>query len=285
MSIKTVRTLPNSGANIMHISNIGQGKNKPPIIITHGTFSNYRVCLGLAQKLAKDGFPCYVMEWPERSGRGCMSSSKITFDSIAAEVVPETIEYVRNRHKSSVFWIGHSGGGLVASIYLARNPSATKKFLGLVLLASQASEAALSIKKKYKFVGLYLLVSLLGFAPGKMLKLGPENEGASIMRQWLRWNIKRRFKGLDGKNYAKSLKNINLPLLAVAGAGDSFIAPEASCSNFVKLFGSCDRTVHICGKNNNFSEDFSHSRIMMSSTASKEIWPLIADWLCLHFQT
>ena len=94
MSIKIVHTLPNSGANIMYISNIDQGKNKPPIIITHGTFSNYRVCLGLAQKLAKDGFPCYVMEWPQRSGRNRMSSSEITFDSIGVINIFHIFDYL-----------------------------------------------------------------------------------------------------------------------------------------------------------------------------------------------
>jgi oxygen-independent coproporphyrinogen-3 oxidase len=282
MSITDAQMLPDSGAKIMHIAAIGQHQNKPPIIITHGTFSSYRVCLGLAQQLAKQGFPCYIMEWPERSSDKGTSRSNITFDSVAAVAVPETIDYVKTQHNAPIFWIGHSGGGLVLSIYLARNPSAVKDLLGLVLVASQASEAALSRSKKYLLRGLYFLVTLLRFTPGKTLNLGPENEGASIMQQWFRWNIKRCFVGMDGKDYVKSLKNIVLPLLAVVGTGDSFIAPEAACIKFANLFGSNDCTVHVCGKKNNFSEDFSHSRIMLSSAARREVWPLITEWLHLR---
>src|SRR5688572_3601759 len=34
-----------------------------PVVLTHGTFSNYRSCMGLAEYLAKAGFACWVFDW------------------------------------------------------------------------------------------------------------------------------------------------------------------------------------------------------------------------------
>ena len=102
------------------------------------------------------------------------------------------------------------------------------------------------------------------------------------MRQWCQWNLRRRFDSLAGFDYLAGLANVDLPVLGVAGSGDTFIAPVAGCEALVKAFGGNDARLELFGLATGAREDYSHNRLLLSRNASQEIWPRIADWLKRH---
>nr|WP_315188688.1 alpha/beta fold hydrolase [uncultured Albidiferax sp.] len=254
--------------------------NGRPVLLSHGSFSNHGTCLGLATYLESMGWTAWVFDWRGRGGSATPRTGA-SFDAVARWDVPCVVDAVLaySGHER-LFWVGHSGGGLVAAMWLARHPRPTQqKIAGLVMLASQATEAARHWRAR---AALRLFDGYLRWkhaAHGPRLRMGPENEDAAMMRQWCRWNLRQTFHGQDGFDYLAGLSHLTLPVLALAGKGDQHIAPPLGCHKLIQAFGSTDRSFEICGKAQGYLEDYTHNRLILSRSAHKEIWPLVEQWL------
>ncbi|MCP8465366.1 alpha/beta hydrolase [Pseudomonas sp. ZM23] len=255
-------------------------ENGPPVILTHGTFSNHRSCLGLANYLGAQGFACWLFDW---RGHGDSERNDFlhSFDDVAEYDVPAILDAVRQRSgQAAPAWIGHSGGGLIASMWAARNPRlAERRLRAMVLLGSQATAAGTSLRHRLSIQAFDWVLRWQRIAPSRPKNVGPEAESARLMRQWCQWNLRRRFDSLDGFDYLAGLAGIAIPVLGLAGSGDRFIAPQAGCRALVEAFATPQAQWLLCGQANGFREDYSHNRLLLSRNASLEIWPRIAQWL------
>lgn len=249
-----------------------------PVILAHGTFSNHRSCIGLANFLAKKGYSCWIFDW-RGHGKSDRPRTPHTFDDIAMLDVPAVIDAVTSRSSDRVFWLGHSGGGLILLMWMARFPHlAAHHIKGLIMLASQATGAAISMRNRALISAIDWLLRWRTSAPGHWLHIGPEPESASLIRQWCRWNLTRSFSSQDGFDYEKAISQAHLPVLAFAGAGDRFVAPPCACHAFASKCGT-DVEFHFCSKQQGFREDYTHNQLILSRNASVEIWPLVSRWL------
>lgn len=257
------------------------GHDRLPVVLTHGTYSNAGICQGLAGYLAGRGHPCWIMEWRGHGSSG-NPGKETDFEDTALGDVPAVIRHVREQSGAGgpLIWIGHSGGGLVLPMYLARHPGEQRHFAGIVTLASQASGACASLVNRCK-AGLALaLVSLLGYAPGSAVGLGPEDESRKMMHQWIGWNLKQAFAGNDGFRYDRALKEIRLPLLSIAADQDTFIAPPLGCQKFFNMFGGHEQSrFTVFSEPAGSKKAFDHTRIMLSRSAETRVWPFIAEWI------
>ena len=127
-----------------------------------------------------------------------------------------------------------------------------------------------------------LVTNILGRAPGKMLKLGPEDEFRKVIIQGLRWNWTGQWIAKDGFDYLQALDRIEVPALCFAGGGDRFIAPYQGCRRVYDALGGFDKRMVFCAKSEGYGEDYSHSRIIASRRSQQEIWPAISEWLIKH---
>ncbi|WP_152226312.1 alpha/beta fold hydrolase [Pseudomonas sp. SCB32] len=254
-----------------------------PVVLTHGTFSNYRSCLGLANYLAGRGFACWLFDWRGHgdSGRNGFTHS---FDEVAEQDVPAILDAVSLRSgQAALHWIGHSGGGLIVSMWAARYPElARRRLRSLVLIGSQATAAGASLSHRLAILGYDWMLRWRRVAPSRAKSVGPEAESARLMRQWCQWNLRRRFDSLSGFDYLTALQGVELPVLGVAGSGDTFIAPVVGCEALVKAFGGAQATLELFGLATGAREDYSHNRLLLSRNASLEIWPHIGQWLGQH---
>jgi oxygen-independent coproporphyrinogen-3 oxidase len=252
----------------------------PAVILTHGTFSNHRSCLALAQKLAEDGFAPWVFDW-RGHGKSQAPTTPATLDEVAHYDIPAVLHVVRQFHRQDkVFLLGHSGGGLAMSMWMARNPElANKQVHGLVLMAAQATGAAQTLKHRVLISLIDIFLKVTRSAPGHLLKIGPEPESSALMRQWCRWNLTQKFSGLDDFDYLQHLQQVTVPVLALAGAGDLFIAPVNGCLKLAEAFGGQKVQFQQCGRASGYSEDYTHDRLILSKTASAQIWPVVSAWL------
>jgi oxygen-independent coproporphyrinogen-3 oxidase len=248
-------------------------------VLTHGTFSNGRICENLAAYLADRSFDCWVLELRGR-GEGGRALQHATFEDFGLLDVPPALEAVRTHTgRRQLFLVGHSGGGLAFLMHLARIPAARANVVGLVVVASQTTEAGTTLRGRLMLQGGRAIESLLGYMPGRVLGLGPENEARGILRQWFAWNATRRWRGWDGFDYHDALAEIAVPTLSLAGTGDRYIAPPRGCRHVLDLLGGRDKEWLLCGRSTGFSEDYGHARIIASRAAQREIWPRIHDWL------
>lgn len=88
------------------------------------------------------------------------------------------------------------------------------------------------------------------------------------------------------------MPTITTPIYAISAKGDKFISPTQGC---LSLFNDFNQPANNNSPNNNspnvFREyalshgdldDYSHSRILNSRPAAKEIWPTVAAWIDKH---
>ena len=114
----------------------------------------------------------------------------------------------------------------------------------------------------------------------------------------------RQQNTIDGAifDYRQYMPNITIPIYAISAKGDKFISPTQGC---LSLFNDFNESSNNDSFNNNalnnnalnknsanvFREyarssgdldDYTHSRILNSRTAAKEIWPTVAAWIAQH---
>ena len=257
----------------------GQHAERSVVILAHGTFSNHRSCRGLAGYLAKNGFDCWMLDF---QGHG-VSERPVrdpSFESMCLEDADAAISFVLNRYPTQqIHWVGHSGGGLAILMYLARNPHQQASIRSVVTLASQATHAAVSRRNRLAIVAASLVTRVLGFAPGRWFGIGPEHEFGPVMAQWYEWSLLGRWLGSDGFDYEEALATLSRPLLCLAAEADTFIAPQSGCFRIFEQYQSDTKAFQVCGLSTGFLENYSHARLISSSSAAKEIWPQVLRWL------
>lgn len=99
------------------------------------------------------------------------------------------------------------------------------------------------------------------------------------MKQWFNWNLSQKFLGKGDFDYQKEMPKINFPILSICGEGDTFIAPVQGCQKFLDAFQNPQNQLLFCGKSTGYLENYSHDRILHSSSARKEIWPKVLEWI------
>ena len=258
---------------------VGKTTRPVPVVLTHGTFSNGRICSRLAEYLAENGFDCWVLDL-RGHGESQRTVPNPSFEAFGLFDVPATLEFVKaHTGRPEVFLVGHSGGGLAFLMHLAHRSAARSAVRGLVMLASQATGACVSMRGRIIVIGARLTTNLLGYTPGPAFRLGPENEPKGVLEQWFQWNRTGQWTGRDGFDYLAAVRDLSVSALCLAGAGDRVIAPAEGCRRLFEALGVRDKQWTLCGKSEGFSEDFGHTRIVASRAAQREIWPRVMDWL------
>jgi oxygen-independent coproporphyrinogen-3 oxidase len=250
----------------------------PPVILTHGTFSNALICKNLAAFLNRAGFDCWIYEW---TGHGKSEYGQLSLDAegFARHDVPRVIQTVlEETDNRTCNWVAHSGGGFLPLIYMARNPLVQDKIQAIVGMGSQTTGIGKTIPGKLITRILPVIHTLLGKVPGPLSGLGPEDEVSGFLTQWAQWNRSGKWVGTDGFDYDKAMGKIQIPALFIAGGRDK-IAPPDGCRSLVNSLGSIEKSFMLCSKEKGFFEDYTHPRLIASQNAKKEIWPMVLGFI------
>jgi len=249
------------------------------IFLTHGTFSDRRICLGIAKHFASLGYTCWTLEW---RGHGGSAQGQVPYDfeTVAQYDVKAALDHlVREQGIQRLHCVTHSGGGIVLTMCLVRNPWLVPVIDRVALFACQALHAASSSSRKWLLRLMRLVSRFYGSIPGHRLGLGVQAESFFMMKQWYDWNISGSFRGRDGVDYLAKMSGLTVPVLAISGAADKLIAPPASCEKYLQGFGGSANRAMECGLSTGFSKDYSHANVMLSRAAMNEVWPVATEWL------
>ncbi|PXX42734.1 alpha/beta hydrolase [Aquitalea magnusonii] len=275
-----MHTITDDGTRLF-ISRIGD-RDCPPLILSHGTFSNQRSCTPLARHLAALGWQCWLFDW-RGHGSSAMPRHPYNFETIAGQDVVAILRAVEEEcAPQRPFWLGHSGGGLIASLWLARQGADCSRLAGLLLLAAQASSTGRPWWPQWQIRLMSMLLPLRQQISPRWATVASEAESSLLLRQWCRWNLRGAIRSADGFDYQAALGQQSLPVLALAGGGDCFISPPDGCRHLLQSFASHDKRFVLCDRAHGFLEDYSHDRLLLSKNAKNEIWPLLANWLEQH---
>ncbi|MES1963769.1 alpha/beta hydrolase [Psychrobacter sp. AH5] len=257
------------------------------IFLTHGTFSDKKVCLGIASYLCQLGHTCYVMEW-RGHGHSSSPTEEFNFETVATYDYEATFCYLFDELKlDNLHCVTHSGGGVGLAMFLVQYPDYIDKINSISTFACQAYGAVTTPIRYTQILALKLVTKLLGYIPAKKLGLGPFNESYYTMSQWYDWNLQKNFKSsfLKDKDknqyfdYRAAMVDITPPVYAISGKGDRFVSPTRGCKLFFDNFGNADNVFIEYSLANSHLEDYDHTRVLMSRHSSNEIWPTVAAWI------
>jgi len=259
------------------VTNNPSNKNQS-IFLTHGTFSDKRICLGIAKHFAELGYTCWIMEW-RNHGASHKTNKAFNFETIGLFDIKAALHHLRNNLGiEKVSCITHSGGGICLTMFLIKNPSFLSMIHRISFFGCQAYGAATSRRNYWQIVGIKYMTRLLGVSPAT--KNGrPHDETYYTMKQWYDWNLDKHFKGADDFDYLPKMKSVTIPILSICAKGDPFVAPKEGCAAFLAGFKNPINKLVYCAKDAGFLEDYDHSRIMLSRNAAKELWPVVREWI------
>jgi pimeloyl-ACP methyl ester carboxylesterase len=272
---------------LSHIGIYGQSsKEKQPIVLVHGSFTNRRFWLssqgiGLARYLVEAGFDVWLMEM---RGHGLsprnLDYKDNSLEHYAVADVPAINEFVIEKTGLKPVWLGHSLGGVLISTAIAAGTLPEDQVAAIALLGTQV------VRRRW-FLQIPLMTSMgkLWFMlkpelDGRKLKIGPENEPAGIAKEYLRWlGLLGRWR--FNKNKMPLLakwQEMDIPMLAMVGKNDQS-DPAKYCERFYDLCGSNNKVFKLLAKEEGFSRDFGHVDMVVSKAAAKEVWPELSNWL------
>lgn len=265
--------------------------NKPatlgPVVLVHGSFSNRgfwitRNGIGMARYLLEQGYDVWLME---HRGHGITPRNKDYLNNSVERYVlydvPAVNEFIQEKTDKKPFWLGHSLGGVMIAAAVAAELLTTENSRGMVLFGTQAIRRPWYLWIPLVATLMRLKVSRKGELDGRALRIGPENESAGIIKEYIShnswftsWQLKSKaLKLLPAWRKASS----GIPLLAVAGSIDK-TDPAKACIKFAKLYGGSKDILKL-GKAEGFERDYGHVDMVVSKSAAKEVWPKVSQWL------
>jgi pimeloyl-ACP methyl ester carboxylesterase len=262
----------------------GSAPGGVPVLLAPGTFNSRMFWLGeLGQgfgfALARAGFDPWVLELRGHGESGRPASWTLE-DWIRLDAPAAIATVLEETGAGSLFWVGHSAGGVVGAAFAGSGHPLASRMRGAVLLGAPGPAGL----RGYRRLGAWATMLATGLLPalhlpGRHLRLGPEREPARLIRDWMSWNIRGRWRGVEGIDYLAGLGGVRHPVLAVAGTGDLLLAPPVAVRDLLGRFGSEDRTLIVAGRSHGYSVDFDHPGLVIGRPAREEIWPRVVGWL------
>ncbi|PWB33170.1 alpha/beta hydrolase [Pseudomonas sp. SDI] len=254
-----------------------------PVILLHGSFSNRRFWfsprgIGLGAHLARAGFDVWI---PEMRGHGLSPRNREYRHNRVADYarydLPAIAAFVCEQAGQAPHWLGHSLGGttLAAALggqYLEPSQVASAAFFG-----TQVSRTYWPLKIPPVEWSGRLLLKRFAHISGSRLKRGPEDEPIGLALESMRWfGLFGRF-GDKQRDWWAGLAEVQLPVLAVAGAGDHQ-DPVWACRKLFEQLGGEQKCFLRLGREEGF-DNFGHVDMLVSKAAQTQVWPLVERWL------
>lgn len=296
----------------------------PPVLVIHGISSNHRFWdltpeHSLAETLRKAEFDPWLIDLRGHGNAIHTSDGERqrygwTIDDYGRYDVAAAIQYIQTETGySKVAIVGHSMGGMVASIYTAIHGDEH-----VAALVTVGSPVVFPTGDFHSWLGK--TISNLGKMPrsfgtpavarfmagwhdaipvhGESILFNASNMSDHMQRTMLRqivsptsrgevkqlhqMLIQGRLVSADGHtDYTASLANVDVPILAIGGAGD-FIVPPIRVEPWSTVTGSEDVTVAMASEANGYVADYGHLDLVLGPAAPREILQPIALWLNEH---
>lgn len=264
-----------------HAGALGRGE---PLVLLHGAFANRRCWYtahghGLGAWLARAGFDVWLAEM---RGHGLSPRNRRyrhnRLVDYARYDLPAIAAFIAEQSGRAAHWLGHSLGGLSVVAALAGGHLAGDRAASLVLFGCQVRRLHWSLKLPPLSWGARLWLRGREQVGGGWLGLAPEDEPAGIARDALRWYGPLGRFAAPGEDWLAALGGVEVPVLALAGAGDR-ADPAQACRQLLDGFGSARRDFVCLGRAAGFAEDYAHAGMLSGRHAPREVWPLLEHWL------
>jgi len=269
------------------LARIGQAdhpeKSGFPLVLVHGSFTNRGFWLspkgqGFARYLVEQGFDVWLFE---QRGHGLSPRnedySANTVERYARFDVPAVHEFIQEQTGRYPAWVGHSlGGTMIATAVAGGFFNALPAF---AMLGTQVVRPNLALQFPLAGPLVRGVVALKKELDGRQMKIGPENEPAGVINEYLaRHSLLGRWKlPSTGEALLPKWSGASVPMLGVSAAGDT-TDPAKYCQRFYRMYGGPKEEL-LLGLETGFTRDFAHIDMVIGADAEREVWPKISNWL------
>lgn len=261
-----------------------------PLVLVHGSFTNRGFWLsskghGFARHLVEQGFDVWMME---HRGHG-QSPRNDDYENNTAERyarydLPAVHEFIQEQTGKAPAWIGHSLGGTVIATAVAMELFAPPP-PAFVIMGTQVVRPNPALQIPLAGHIARGLVRFKKELDGRQMKIGPENEPAGIINEYLaRHSLLGRWKmPSTGEQLLPLWKQAKVPLLGISGQADT-TDPAKYCQQFYRMYGGPKEDL-LLGVSSGFSKDYAHIDMVVSLEAEQEVWPKVSRWLSAYSLT
>jgi oxygen-independent coproporphyrinogen-3 oxidase len=238
---------------------------------------------GLASHLARRGLAVVLpdLRGHGESGPRPSAGGDWSYDDLVERDVPALVADARDRFPGlPLHLLGHSLFGHVSLAHLGRHPET--RVDGLVLLACNVAHPgwrrhplrAAALRAGIEAIGL--TTRMFGRLPVRRLRLGSDDEAPGYVEQVVALGRSLEWRARDGFDYYAAIGGLRVPTLALAGAGDRYLAaPEDARSLVAPL---ADVRFEVVGRESGLHRDPGHMDLVLSRDLAP-VWGRVADWL------
>jgi alpha-beta hydrolase superfamily lysophospholipase len=247
------------------------------------------------------------------AGKGSdITRTNWSIDDHIHQDVPAIIDFVRKESGfDSVYWIGHSMGGIVLFGYLETGEQ--EKIAGFIPIGSMMvlpeplTPDLQKIADQKEILTASLVINttvasqLSNFTlgtvrtPFEAALLERENVAPLVLFQFFRTCIDDTSSGVVGQftdsirsgeilshdkeySYTDNLSRVTVPILFMAGGSDRFVTEDMLQQSY-NAVSSEDKELRIFSKATGYSMDYGHCDLIIGKNSEKDMYPAILDWL------
>lgn len=273
-----------------------------------GTGSDRR---SFARYLSRRGFDVWILELRGTGMARVPKGADWSIDDEVEEDLPTAIETVLTETGAErLFWVGHSKGGIMQYLLQGRKRPGHEKVAAMVTLGSPGTVEyqrrsvrpllwfgriltrflsripmrllavpLLPFAEVIHFIGRRVLRVIDALDPRVLRRLFanlPADVSRGVANQLIDWVAEpdRTLTGLEDR----SLEEVRLPMLLVAGSLD-ILAPPRAVEHVVQRVGSPDVTFRVMGREHGDQVEYGHGDLIIGDHAPEEVFPMVGDWL------
>lgn len=246
------------------------GARRAVCLCTHAMMANSRYFWtpahgGVAEYLSQRGADVYILDWRGHGGSRMPRGADWCFDDHVLHDAPAAVRAVcahADIAPRELVYLGHSLGGLVG---LAASATATiPRVRALALLSTSVWMPGRhgSFTRRAIMAALAMVTRVLGHAPTRALRIGPENEPRGFVEQLTTWAREGAWRSRAGLDYLAQLERIDVPIWAASGDGDRLCRPDDANVLVARLRGAGE-LIRV-GRATGFAEDADHFSLLTS---------------------
>lgn len=179
----------------------------------------------------------------------------------------------------------HSWGGVILLAWYARH-GGLDQVKAMVFFGSKRRLAVISLHRIFAVDIMWNLLgraatAILGYLPSRQLKMGSDNEPASLYRQTLGWVYSKNWiDPEDGFDYKHAIRQKEVPrILHVAAVNDKILGNPADVERLVNEVKSDNNDVLLLGKHKGNLKNYDHISMLIDKKAPEDHFPIIESWL------
>lgn len=244
---------------------------------------------GLAAYLARQGYDVYVADlrgrgdsWPKVNGHSQFGSHQFINEDIPAMLA----KIASIRGPVPQIWVAHGWGGVLLSAYYARFGERAAPLSRQVFFGCRRQLLVNNIWRRLRFDFLWrrvssLAVSLFGYMPARLLRLGGSDESASSFQNYLRWGLTSAWRDeVDDFDYAAAILQRSVPpSLYFAAAGDWVFGHREDVRRFMEQLGPHDARLIALSRRGGNLHNYSHRAMLSHRDCERDHFPQLLGWL------